>query len=87
MSHNRKQLADFQAAMLNLFYDADSPATAAEQFDQLKQQLLGDQTADPLLNVDHRMIDVAMQLTKKWGVVRHDQIAPQPDDSLHSSDQ
>ena len=62
---NRKELAQFQASLLELFATAGTVAEAQQRLamdDEFKA------FRDYVARFDPAMISVAMELTKKWGV-------------------
>ena len=65
MTNERKQLAADQAALLQILATAPRAELAAELIRNLS---LYAATQDDRRLLDLRMVDVAMQLTRTWGV-------------------
>ena len=75
----RQRLAKYQADILDLLHHSSDVGDVAEQLRQRLEQLNSESTTDA---VDPRMVDVAMKLTKKWGVRKN---SP-PADSFSDTD-
>ena len=69
MTSQREQLARYQADLLDLLYTAQSAADASESIRQIAAEA---DLPTNLQKIDPRMVDVAMHLRKKWGVIRRD---------------
>jgi hypothetical protein len=65
MTSDRQQLAEYQAALLDILAMASSPEAATESIRELT-----DTSPAPgyICEFDIRMVDAAMELTRKWGV-------------------
>ena len=66
-SGERETLATYQSRLLDLLADSGSLEVAKQEYEALLREL-GLSTLEVDSKVDPRMLDVAMQLTKKWGV-------------------